>query len=161
MTGVQTCAFRSRRLDARLAAAVMSIPGIKGVEIGEGFATAGLSGNAVHDEVYYRSGRYEHGSNHAGGIEGGMTNGENVIVRAAMKPIPTLRRPLRSVDIFTHEPSIPGPERADVCAVPAAGVIGESMVALVLADAWLEKFGGDSMREIKARWEAEVEHAEF
>lgn len=150
-----------RRLDARLAAAVMSIPGIKGVEIGEGFATAGLSGNAVHDEVYYRSGRYEHGSNHAGGIEGGMTNGENVIVRAAMKPIPTLRRPLRSVDIFTHEPSIPGPERADVCAVPAAGVIGESMVALVLADAWLEKFGGDSMREIKARWEAEVEHAEF
>ena len=138
-----------RRLDARLAAAVTSIPGVKGVEIGPAFENAQKSGTQVHDELYPdgAGGIIRH-TNRAGGIEGGMTNGMPVIVRAAMKPIPTTRAPLLSVDLATGEPAETQYQRSDVCAVPAAAVVGEAMVAWVLADALLEKFGGDSLAEM-------------
>lgn len=148
-----------RRLDARLAAAMMSIPAIKGVEIGNGFDGAGDWGSAVHDQIYYSAERgYFRSSNNAGGLEGGMTNGEPLVVRVAKKPISTLMRPLASVNIHTKEPAEAHIERSDVCAVPAAAVIGEAMLALVLADALLEKFGGDSMQEILERWTAWSRH---
>jgi len=141
-----------RRLDGRLAQALMSIPGIKGVEIGEGFALAGKPGSEAHDEIGYTRGRgFFRYSNRAGGLEGGLTNGEILIVRAAMKPIPTLHKPLRSVDWITKEEVTAAVERSDVCAVPAAAVVGEAMVAWVLASAFLEKFGGDHLEEIKQR----------
>lgn len=144
-----------RRLDARLAAAMMSIPAIKGVEIGNGFEAGRNWGSAVHDQIYYSDERgYFRASNNAGGLEGGMTNGEPLVVRVAKKPISTLMRPLDSVNIHTKEPAEAHIERSDVCAVPAAAVIGEAMLALVLADAMLEKFGGDSMQEIHERWTA-------
>jgi chorismate synthase len=138
-----------RRLDGRLAQAVMSIPAIKGVEIGAGFATAALAGSSVHDEIAYDFARkqYRHQSNHAGGLEGGMTNGEQLVIQAAMKPIPTLRQPLGSVDMPSKEASAAVVERADVCAVPAAAVVGEAVTAWVLAEAVLEKFGGDHLEE--------------
>lgn len=147
-----------RRLDGRLAQAMMSIQAIKGVEIGSGFYMAGSFGSEVMDEIFYRgaedSGQrsvkgFYRKTNHAGGIEGGMSNGMPIIVRAAMKPIPTLRRSLRSVDIITKEPIEAAYERSDVCAVPAASVIGEAMVAMVIAEAIREKFGGDSIEEMK------------
>lgn len=141
-----------RRLDGRLAQALMSIPAIKGVEIGEGFALASKRGSEAHDEIGYIPGRgFFHYSNCAGGLEGGITNGEILIVRAAMKPIPTLRQPLRSVDWITKEEVTAAVERSDVCAVPAAAIVGEAMVAWVLACAYLEKFGGDHLEEIKQR----------
>jgi len=140
-----------RRLDGLLAGALMSIQGIKGVEIGAGFAAAGLPGSAVHDEIGYAPGRgFYRATNRAGGIEGGMTNGEVVLVRAAMKPIPTLGRPLASVDLHSHRPSRAAVERSDVCAVPAAMVVAEAVVAWELARAFLEKFGGDSLADLKA-----------
>ncbi|RDV81746.1 chorismate synthase [Ammonifex thiophilus] len=139
-----------RRLDGRLAQAVMSIPGIKGVEIGLGFALASLPGSRAHDEIFYSPVQgYYRVTNRAGGLEGGVTNGEPIVVRAVMKPIPTLRKPLRSVDMFTKEPVAAAYERADVCAVPAACVIGEAVVAWEVAAACLEKFGGDTMAELK------------
>ncbi|MDZ7268896.1 MAG: chorismate synthase [candidate division KSB1 bacterium] len=142
-----------RRLDARLAAAFMSIPAIKGVEIGDAFAGAGSRGSAFHDPIHYTAQRgFHRPSNHAGGLEGGITNGEPLVVRAAKKPISTLMRPLESVNLRTKAPAAAHIERSDVCAVPAAAVIGEAMMALVLADALLEKFGGDSMQEILERW---------
>jgi len=142
-----------RKLDGRLAAAVMSIQAIKGVEIGLGFAAAGQAGSLVQDEIFYRHGRgFYRNTNHAGGIEGGVTNGEVLVLRAAMKPIPTLYRPLQSVDIITKEPLEASVERSDVCAVPAACVIGEAVVAWELAKACLEKFGGDSLTELKENW---------
>lgn len=145
-----------RKLDARLAMAVMSIQAIKGVEIGAGFATAGLPGSQVHDEIFFDSSRAPRGAspgiyrktNNAGGIEGGISNGEEICVRAAMKPIPTLYRPLMSVDIDTKEPFEATVERSDVCAVPAAAVVAEAVVAVEIANACLEKFGGDSMEEV-------------
>jgi chorismate synthase len=140
-----------RRLDARLAQAVMSIPAIKGVEIGPAFENARRPGTQVHDE-FERVGatrRVARASNRAGGIEGGMTNGEPVVVRAAMKPIPTTVTPLRSVDLATGEEAATQYQRSDVCAVPAASVVGEAMVAWVLADALVEKLGGDSVEEMK------------
>ncbi len=140
-----------RRLDGRLAAALMSIPGVKAVEIGDGFALAREPGSAAHDEIGHGLRRY---SNHAGGIEGGVTNGEPVVVGAAMKPIPTLRQPLRSVDLSTMEPAPALKERGDVCAVPAASVVGLAAVAFELARAWLEKFGGDSLAQTAAAYEA-------
>lgn len=141
-----------RRLDGRLAQALMSIPAIKGVEIGEGFALAAKPGSQAHDEIgYSREKGFFHYTNRAGGLEGGITNGETLIVRAAMKPIPTLRRPLRSVDWLTKEEVLAAVERSDVCAVPAAAVVGEAMVAWVLAGAFLEKFGGDHLEEIRTR----------
>ncbi|MCG0278417.1 MAG: chorismate synthase [Thermanaeromonas sp.] len=141
-----------RRLDGLLAQAVMSIPGIKGVEIGEGFTLAGKLGSEAHDEIGYAPGRgFFHYSNRAGGLEGGITNGEILVIRAAMKPIPTLRKPLRSVDWKTKEEVIAAVERSDVCAVPAAAVVGEAMVAWVLAGAFIEKFGGDHLEEVRQR----------
>ena len=139
-----------RRLDARLAHAVMSIPAVKGVEIGPAFANARRRGTQVHDEFSLDSeGNVTRLSNRAGGLEGGMTNGEPIVVRAAMKPIPTTVTPLRSVDLATGEPAKTQYQRSDVCAVPAASIVGEAMVAWVLAGALLEKLGGDSIREMK------------
>jgi chorismate synthase len=146
-----------RRLDARLAAALMSIPAIKGVEVGLGFEAARRRGSQVHDEIFWEGGRYRRGSNNAGGIEGGISNGERIVVRAAMKPIPTLIQPLRSVDMRTHEPSVAGFERSDITSVPAASVVGEAMVAFVLAQALLEKTGGDSLAEVRRNLAAYLE----
>jgi len=138
-----------RKLDGRLAQALMSIQAIKGVEIGLGFESASLVGSAVHDPIEYdaRTKRFLRPSNGAGGLEGGITNGQDVVCRAAMKPIATLRKALNSVDVRTKEPFEAAFERSDICAVGAASLIGGSMVAIVLADALLEKFGGDSMNE--------------
>lgn len=139
-----------RKLDARLAAAMMSINAMKSVSIGDGMNVAEASGSQVHDEIILQGNTIRRASNHAGGIEGGMSNGELIQVQVSMKPIPTLARPLRSVDIKTREPGIAHKERTDACAVPAASVIGEAMMALVLTDAILEKFGGDSLGQVKA-----------
>lgn len=137
-----------RRLDGRLAQALMSIPAIKGVEIGLGFKAAALPGSQVQDEIGYEAGRgFYHPTNRAGGLEGGITNGEPLVVRAAMKPIPTLLTPLGSVDMMTKKPSPAATERSDFCAVPAAAVVGEGMVAWVLAGTLLEKLGGDHLEE--------------
>lgn len=138
-----------RRLEGRLAQALMSIPAIKGVEIGAGFTSASLPGSQVHDEIEYEpaGGGFRHRTNRAGGIEGGMTNGERLVIKAAMKPIPTLRKSLASVDLHTKEPFAAAVERSDVCAVPAAAIVGEAVTAWVLAEAVLEKFGGDHLEE--------------
>lgn len=142
-----------RRLDSRLAAALMSIPAIKAVEIGRGFALAAAWGSAVHDEISFDGTRgYLRKSNRAGGIEAGITNGEPVVLRAAMKPLSTLMQPLASVDIKTKVPAAAHVERSDVCAVPAAAVVGEAVAALTLAAAFLEKVGGDSVAEIEERF---------
>jgi chorismate synthase len=138
-----------RRLDGRLAQALMSIQAIKGVEVGRGFEAAGMFGSDVMDEITGGKPLYERAGNNAGGIEGGITNGMPVVLRTAMKPIPTLRRPLKSVDIKTGKAVEAAYERSDICAAPAAGVVGEAMAALLLADAFLEKFGGDSMGETR------------
>src|SRR5262250_1183389 len=133
-----------RRLDGRLAQAFSSIQAIKGVELGLGFEAARRPGSAVHDEILFDAGTgFQRSTNNAGGLEGGVTNGQPVIVRAAMKPLSTLRKPLQSVDMATKETVEAVVERSDVCAVPAAGVVGEAMMALVLAEAFLEKFAGD------------------
>jgi chorismate synthase len=137
-----------RRLDARLAAAVISIPAIKGMEIGPAFENARRPGTQVHDEFEAVAGRILRASNRAGGIEGGMSNGQPIVLRAAMKPIPTTITPLRSVDLATGEAAATEYQRSDVCAVPAASVVGEAMVAWVLADALIEKLGGDSLAEM-------------
>ena len=137
------------RLDAQLASAVMGIQAIKGVEIGDGFEEARRRGSEAHDEMVREDGEITRLSNRAGGIEGGMTNGEDVIVRAAMKPISTVPRALRTVDMATGEAATGIHQRSDVVAVPAAGVVAEAMVALVLARATIEKFGGDSLAEMK------------
>lgn len=138
-----------RKLDARLAQAVMSIQAIKGVEIGDGFANARRRGSQAHDEIFYVDGRYVRETDRAGGTEGGVSMGGTLRVRAAMKPLSTLKRPLRTVDVNTKEQVTAFKERTDTCAVPAAGVVGESMVALVLADAILEKFGSDHLGDIQ------------
>jgi chorismate synthase len=138
-----------RKLDGRLAHALMGIQAIKGVEVGHGFEMGRKSGSEVMDEISYSASRgFYRKTNFTGGIEGGMTNGMPVLLRAVMKPIPTQRKPLRSVDILTKKAVKAAYERSDTCAVPAAAVIGEAMVALTIADAFLEKFGGDSMREV-------------
>jgi chorismate synthase len=137
------------RLDGRLAMAICSIQAIKGAAIGDGFAVAGLPGSQAHDEIFYSEERgYYRETNRSGGLEGGMTTGEPLIVRGAMKPLPTLTKPLRSVDTATHEPAQALRERTDSCTVPAAGVVGEAMVALVLADAYRAKFGGDHIDDV-------------
>ena len=137
-----------RRLSARLAAAVMSIQSIKGVEIGKGFEIASLPGSKAHDEIFFENDVFMRRTNNAGGIEGGMTDGQPVVLRAAVKPVATIGKPLNSVDLVTKEAVKAHVERADVCHVPAAGVIAESAVAIELANAFLEKFGGDSIEEI-------------
>ena len=143
-----------RRLDARLAAALMGIQAIKGVEVGDGFATAARRGSAAHDELVLGEDGIERVTDRAGGTEGGMTTGTVLRVRAAMKPISTVPRALRTVDVSTGEPAAAHHQRSDVCAVPAAGVVAEAMVALVLADAVVEKFGGDSLPETRRNLEA-------
>lgn len=143
------------KLDGRLAQAVMSIPAVKAVAIGAGVVASSLPGSEVHDEIAYNAETQEfiRETNRAGGLEGGITNGEEVRIRGHLKPLSTLRRALRSVDIDTKEPQLAGFERTDTTAVPAAGVIGESMVALVLAGAMREKFGGDSLGEMKRNFD--------
>ena len=168
-----------RRIDGRLAQALMSIQAIKGVEVGLGFEMSGRFGSEVMDEIFYapphpplakggsRGGNipwprilgFYRKTNYAGGIEGGMTNGMAIILRAAMKPIPTQRKPLQSVDIITKETVKAAYERSDICAVPAAGVIGEAMVALTIADAFLDKFCGDSIAEIKRNYNSYINYA--
>jgi chorismate synthase len=141
-----------RKLDGRLAQAVMSIQAIKGVEIGDGWRNATVPGSEVHDPVFHDDGRgYHRPSNRAGGLEAGITNGEELVVRAAMKPIATLMRPLPTVDVVTHEPADAARERSDTTAVPAASIVVLAMAALVLADALLEKFGADTARELRER----------
>jgi chorismate synthase len=154
-----------RKLDGRIGAAIMSIPAVKGVEIGMGFQTARVTGADVHDEIEMAPGRVRTGNvrrktNRAGGLEGGMTTGEPLVVRVAMKPISTLMRPLGTVDVKTGEAAAAVAERSDVTAVPAMGVIAEGMLALVLADAFLEKFGGDSLGETQRNYGAYLSHLE-
>jgi chorismate synthase len=150
------------RLDGLLAQAIMSIHAMKGVGVGEGFELAPLPGSAAHDEIFWSDERgYHHETNRAGGIEGGMTNGEPVVVRAAMKPLPTLTKPLRSVDTETKAPAQALRERTDSCTVPAAAVVGEAMVALVLASACREKFGGDHIDDVVAARDAYLERIEW
>lgn len=142
-----------RKLDARMAQAVLSVQAIKGIEFGDGFALASKPGSQVHDEISYSKPRgYFRNTNRAGGIEGGMSNGENIIFRAVMKPIPTLMKPLRSVDMATGKQAFTFKERSDVCALPAAGVVLENVCAFVLADEFLRTFGGDSLAETKKRF---------
>jgi chorismate synthase len=143
------------RLDGRLAQAIVSIQAVKGVEIGYAEEGAASYGSGVQDTIHYQKEQKDffRGSNRAGGIEGGMTNGQDLIVRGLLKPISTLRRPLESVDLPTREPASAAYERSDVAVVPAAGVIGEAMVAFVLAQAFLEKFGGDSLTEVKRNYD--------
>ena len=152
-----------RKLDGRIGAAIMSIPAVKGVEIGMGFQAARVTGADVHDEIEMAPGRTLTGNvrrrtNRAGGLEGGMTTGEPLVVRVAMKPISTLMRPLGTIDITTREAAAAVAERSDVTAVPAMGVIAEAMLAIVLADAFLEKFGGDSLDETRRNYESYLSH---
>jgi chorismate synthase len=146
----------NRRLSGRLAQALLSIPSAKGVEIGGGFALAALPGSQAHDVLRHDAGRgWHHLTNHAGGIEGGISNGEAVWARVAVKPIPTLPHPLPSADIRTGaNVDASRYERSDVCVVPAAGVVGEAMLAICLADAWLERFGGDSLADVRRAYDA-------
>ncbi|CAA9523822.1 MAG: Chorismate synthase [uncultured Solirubrobacteraceae bacterium] len=143
------------RLDGRIAGALCSIQAIKGVGLGEGFDLAGKPGSEAHDEIFWTQERgYHRETNHAGGLEGGMTTGDPLYARAAMKPLPTLTKPLRSVDIATKQPAQALRERTDSCTVPAAGVVGEAMVAFVLADAYRAKFGGDHLNDVIAAVDA-------
>ncbi|HET9720470.1 MAG TPA: chorismate synthase [Solirubrobacteraceae bacterium] len=139
------------RMDGRLGQAILSIQAMKAVAIGDGYEVAGLPGSQAHDEIFHDEARggYFRETNRSGGIEGGMTTGEPVVVRGSMKPLPTLTKPLRSVDISTHEPAEALRERTDSCTVPAAGVVGEAMVAFVLADAYRRKFGGDHIDDVR------------
>ena len=139
------------RLDGRLGQAMLSIQAIKAVSIGDGVEVAGLPGSQAHDEIFYDKDQgYHRLTNRSGGVEGGMTTGAPLVVRGSMKPLPTLTKPLRSVDIATHEPAQALRERTDSCTVPAAGVVGEAMVAFVLADAYRAKFGGDHIDDVRA-----------
>jgi chorismate synthase len=164
--GLGTYANWDERLDAKLAAAVMSIQAVKAVEIGDGVLGASIHGSAAQDEIGYghdeaaldsKFTHFTRAGNHAGGVEGGISNGCDIVVRGHMKPISTLRRPLGSVDFATREPVKAAYERSDVCAVPAGGVVGEAMVALILAAAALEKFGGDSLVELRRNYEGYCE----
>lgn len=141
-----------RKLDGLIGQAILSIQGQKAVEIGEGVRAAGIPGSQVHDEIVGQDGRFRRGSNRAGGIEGGMSNGMPIVVRGYMKPIPTLIKPLSTVDIASGEAQATRYERSDVTSVPAASTVAEAVVAMVLANAFLEKFGGDSVEEIRSRY---------
>jgi chorismate synthase len=158
--GLGTYAQWDRRLTARLAMAAMSIQAMKGVEIGLGFESARRYGSEVHDDIYFdqAAGQFIRKSNNAGGLEGGITNGQNIIVRVAMKPIATLYSPKDSVDIVTKEPFEATVERSDICTVPAAGVVGEAVIAYEMANALIEKFGGDTLEEMKRNFEAYQEY---
>lgn len=156
--GLGSYAQSDRRLDAMLAASVVSIPAVKAVEIGNGIESTKKLGSKVHDEIFYSKakGIYRK-TNNAGGIEGGVSNGENIIVHGYMKPISTLMKGLNTIDIATKEPAKAATERSDVCAVPAAGVIGEAVCAFIISNALLEKFGGDALLEIKRSYEAYID----
>jgi chorismate synthase len=150
------------RLDGRLAQAILSIQALKAVSIGDGIEVAGLPGSQAHDEIFYDDQKgYYRNTNRAGGLEGGMTTGAPLIVRGSMKPLPTLTKPLRSVDIATHAPAEALRERTDSCTVPAAGVVGEAMVAFVLADAYRSKFGGDHIDDVRAALNAYEKRIEW
>jgi chorismate synthase len=155
--GLGSYVHYDRKLDARLALALMSIQSVKGVEVGDGFATAARPGSRAHDEIVARGRRIGRKTARAGGIEGGMSTGQAIRLRAAMKPFSTLPKPLATIDLVTREPEVAIKQRTDVCAVPAGGVVGEAVVAFVLVDAVLEKFGGDSLEEIRASLERYVE----
>ena len=142
-----------RKLDGKIAQAVMSIPAVKSVEIGAGNMSAELLGSKMHDEIFIANKKVYRKTNNAGGIEGGMSNGEAIIVKATMKPIPTMRLPLRTIDIYKKEAATAHFERSDTCAVPACAVVAEARIAWVLVDELLEKFGGDSLKEIKSNYE--------
>jgi chorismate synthase len=141
-----------RKLDGKIAGAIMSIPAIKSVSIGEGYKASELKGSEFHDEIFLENEKVVRKTNNAGGLEGGMTNGEPVVVKAIMKAIPTMEKPLNSINLYSKEPHVAHFERSDVCAIEAAAVVGESMLAIVLADAFLEKFGGDSLEEISINY---------
>ncbi len=147
------------RLDGRLAQAIVSMQAVKGVEVGYAQEGSTAYGSKVQDTIHYdrEDRRFTRGANRAGGLEGGITNGQDILVRGFLKPISTLRRPLESVDLTTREPALAAYERSDICVVPAAGVIGEAMVAIVLAQAFLEKFGGDSLGETKRNYTGYLE----
>lgn len=149
-----------RKLDAKLAQTILSIQAIKGVEIGMGFGVSDKFGSEVHDEIFYneKENRFYHEQNHAGGIVGGMTNGENIVVRGSMKPIATLYKPLHSVDIKTKQDFKASIERSDTCAVPAASVIAENVICFDIANALIEKFGGDSLEEMKRNFKSYLEY---
>lgn len=147
-----------RKLDGRMAQHFMSIPSVKAVAVGDGLAVSAGPGSSAHDAILYDPARgFHHATNHAGGVEGGITNGEEVRVTAYAKPIATLMRPLPSADLLTKRPGTAQIERSDVCAVPAAAVIGEAAMALCLAEALSEKFGGDSVAEVRANLESYLE----
>lgn len=154
--GLGSYAQWDRRLSTRLAMAAMSIQAMKGVEIGMGFEAARRFGSEVHDEIYYEQdgARFYRKTNNAGGLEGGITNGEPIVIRVAMKPISTLYSPKKSVDIETKQPFDATVERSDICTVPAAGVVGEAVIAFEMANAMIEKFGGDSLEEMKRNYDA-------
>jgi chorismate synthase len=153
--GLGSHAQWDEKLDGKLAQALMSVQAVKAVEIGAGILAAGSYGSEVQDEISYDKGarRFKRASNRAGGLEGGITNGEDVVIRGFLKPISTLRKPMGTADMVTKEPVQAAYERSDWCVVPAGGVAGEAMVALVLADAFLQKFGGDSLAEMRRNFE--------
>ena len=161
--GLGSHAHWDRRLDGRVAQAIMSINAVKGVEIGSGFHSAELKGSQVHDVIEPNTSSviaskakqsipWRHATNHAGGVEGGISNGESIVIRAAVKPVATLGRPLPSIDLRSGEAATSHYERSDICVVPAAGIVAEAMLAIVIADACLEKFGGDSLNETLANY---------
>ncbi len=150
--GLGSHAFYDKKIDGILAQNFMSLQAVKGVEVGDGFSCGSKKGSDVHDEIYF-SDKYYRKTNHAGGVEGGMTNGEDMVIKAAIKPIPTLMKPLKTIDIKTKETKDASKERSDVCAVPAAGVVLENIAAWVIANEFVKKFGGDSLEEIKSNYE--------
>jgi chorismate synthase len=151
--GLGSYAQWDRRLTGRLAMALMSIQAMKGVEVGMGFEAAQRFGSEVHDEIFYDQG-FTRGGNNAGGLEGGITTGQPIVLRTAMKPISTLYNPKKSVDILTKQPVEATIERSDICTVPAAGVVGEAVVAYEMASAFIEKFGGDTLQELRRNYDA-------
>jgi chorismate synthase len=153
-SGFGSCMSYDKKLDARLCAALMSVQAIKGVEVGIGFEAGSLKGSLVHDEITLSHGRYSRFTNRAGGIEGGMSNGEEIVLRAVMKPIPTLMKGLNTVDYLTGQPSKAAGERSDVLAICAAEIILESVTAIALAEVVDERLGGDNMREVKERYKS-------
>jgi chorismate synthase len=155
--GLGSYVHYDRKLDARLALGLMSIQSVKGVEVGDGFASAARPGSLAHDEIVLRDGRIDRKTARAGGIEGGMSTGQPIRLRAAMKPFSTVPKPLATVDLATHGPAVAIKQRTDVCAVPAGGVVGEAVVAFEIANAVLEKFGGDSVAETRANLERYLE----
>ena len=152
--GLGSVMHHDRRLDGRIAQALMSIPSAKAVEIGNAIAGAAMLGSAFQDPIGYKGNRFTRSTNNSGGIEGGMSNGENIVCRVYHKPLSTLGEPLETVDMATHKPATAAVERSDICAVPRAGVIAEAMLALVLGEAMIEKFGGDHIKEMKRNFGA-------